>query len=425
MKCKNCGTESTSTDQYCMVCGALLQKHEQKTNKSKKKLLMIIITEILLIACAIAAILIVPGMRKEKHYDDLLVSAQRYFELLDYEKAEALYLEAISIAPKKETPYLRLADIYMEQGEGEKAKNILREGYEQTGNASLHEKYKECKELIEKEKAKEEASSVLINEKAPYAQDGYCHSYRLGSAVSYDLNGDGVEENIQVSLYNEYYSRISINGIVNVSDTSLAEPTGYFTIINIHGTGNELLIGISEYGPSADYATYLYAFNGNQIIEVGMFDDILGETEYYPGNAKCNGDGTISAHTRMDVLGTWEAEALYAYENDTLMNITEYYRYVGYGENVNEWEATTKYGIDMYEGADRGYAKVRISQGTVVYMLGCKRDNENECWVEFRLGTSEQTVWLPVETSGWPCMVETSRGKVASEEVFEGYYYAG
>ena len=130
MKCKNCGTESTSTDQYCMVCGALLQKQKEKKSKSKKNLLLIIITEIILIACVLVAIMIVPGMRKEKRYNDLLVNAQRYLEELDYEKAEAAYLEAISIDPMQELPYLYLAEMYMEQGQGENAKNILIEGYE-------------------------------------------------------------------------------------------------------------------------------------------------------------------------------------------------------------------------------------------------------------------------------------------------------
>lgn len=43
----------------------------------------------------------------------------------DTKKAEKYYLRALSLSPAYAVPYLRLADLYMEQGKGEKAKSIL------------------------------------------------------------------------------------------------------------------------------------------------------------------------------------------------------------------------------------------------------------------------------------------------------------
>lgn len=161
MYCRKCGTENDAENKFCIACGSLLhQEHNEtvtkrKNKKSNSKVLVGISIAVLLFACVIAAILILPEMKKEKQYSDLLVSAQCYLEELDYEKAEAAYLEAISIDPMQELPYLYLAEMYMEQGQGENAKNILIEGYETTGNTQLHNKYQEYVELIE-QKEKEE-----------------------------------------------------------------------------------------------------------------------------------------------------------------------------------------------------------------------------------------------------------------------------
>ncbi|MEE1032352.1 MAG: tetratricopeptide repeat protein [Ruminococcus sp.] len=436
MYCQNCGTKNNIEDTYCMGCGApLLEQKEEITEKPKKsntKLWIVIITEILLIACAIVAILIFPRMRSEKQYNNLVVLAERYFEELNYEKAEAAYLEAISIDPMQETPYMQLAEIYMQQGQGERAKEVLLEGYVKTGSETLYEKYQEYAEVIKQQKEQEEEQENIqeqeeiaapTNEKAPYAEDGYIHSYRLGTTVSYDLNGDGTEEEIKVTNNDDAPCRITING-TSIEGDWLMEPTGYYAIINIDGTGNELIVGVSEYGPSADPMTYLYAYDGNSIINVGSFDDILGETQWEK-TAFCNGDGTITANTRMDVLGTWGANAIYIYSNHTLTDATDFYSYAGYWGNGIEWDATTNYALEMYEGENRAYPKVVVPAGTVVYMTGCKRMSENECWVAFRLDTSDTILWLPVETSGWPCMVKTLQGKMDSEKVFDGYHYAG
>ena len=60
----------------------------------------------------------------------ILASGEKYLEELDYENAEASYLKAIEIDPKQERPYVALAQMYMDQGEVQKAKDILEQGEE-------------------------------------------------------------------------------------------------------------------------------------------------------------------------------------------------------------------------------------------------------------------------------------------------------
>ena len=47
---------------------------------------------------------------------------------MDYEKAEATYLEAIKIDSKQSKAYLKLADIYVKQNKIDKFINILEKG---------------------------------------------------------------------------------------------------------------------------------------------------------------------------------------------------------------------------------------------------------------------------------------------------------
>ena len=48
-----------------------------------------------------------------------------HLEEMDYEKAEDVFLEAIAIEPRKEEPYVKLAGLYLDRGEREKAKQII------------------------------------------------------------------------------------------------------------------------------------------------------------------------------------------------------------------------------------------------------------------------------------------------------------
>ena len=81
-------------------------------------------------------VFIIPGQR-EKKYQAQIAEGNRYLEELDYEKAEASYLSAIDVEPKKEEPYLRLAEIYNVQDEPEKAVEILLQGVKATEGSEV------------------------------------------------------------------------------------------------------------------------------------------------------------------------------------------------------------------------------------------------------------------------------------------------
>lgn len=61
----------------------------------------------------------------------------RYLSEENYEEAILAFTAAIEIDPKRPEAYKQLAEVYYELGEDEKAENILRQGYEETGDNSL------------------------------------------------------------------------------------------------------------------------------------------------------------------------------------------------------------------------------------------------------------------------------------------------
>lgn len=61
----------------------------------------------------------------------------RYLSEGNYEEAILAFTAAIEIDPKRPEAYKQLAEVYYALGEDEKAENILRQGYEETGDNSL------------------------------------------------------------------------------------------------------------------------------------------------------------------------------------------------------------------------------------------------------------------------------------------------
>lgn len=145
MRCRKCGKDNPEGSQFCGYCGEALQqdnmnlqtkmnggedKKEQKKDRGRKggRKWIWAAGAVLVIGVAAASFFITRSVQERQAYDDNLASGEKYLEELDYENAEASYLKAIEIDPKQERPYVALAQMYMDQGEIQKAKDILEQG---------------------------------------------------------------------------------------------------------------------------------------------------------------------------------------------------------------------------------------------------------------------------------------------------------
>lgn len=95
----------------------------------KKKITAISIAIIVIVVALIISLIFVFNKTGTRSYDSKLEEAQSYVVKMDYKKAEAAYLAAIKVSPKKAKAYLGIADVYMSDGKEEKAISILEQGY--------------------------------------------------------------------------------------------------------------------------------------------------------------------------------------------------------------------------------------------------------------------------------------------------------
>ena len=93
------------------------------------KMIAAAIAIILLVIAIIISLVFVFNKTGTKSYGSKLEEAQSYVVKMDYKKAEAAYLAAVKMSPKKAKAYLGLANVYMSDGKEEKAISILEQGY--------------------------------------------------------------------------------------------------------------------------------------------------------------------------------------------------------------------------------------------------------------------------------------------------------
>ena len=250
----------------------------------------------------------------------------------------------------------------------------------------------------------------------------FVDSHPVGTTVRYDLNGDGIGEDITVRTHEFEAGQLTIGDAV--CEIWSCSPTGYFTVVNMDDSANRLLVGISDYGPSDDPETVFYAYDGKNIREIGYLSDILGQNVYGYEGAVCHGNGTVTAGIRLDVLGTWNSIGLYRV-TDKVEDITAFYQFIDWDGNPGTWDVTAKHDITMYESELAETATVAPA-GSAMKMVGLRKDaDEHVFWVLFEVPDLGKNLWLKTQRIEWASYLQTNVGFISSEEAFDGFFYAG
>ncbi|MGN0408065.1 MAG: DUF6273 domain-containing protein [Bacteroides sp.] len=112
--------------------------------KNNKKIIAIVGIVLALAVALIAGVLVIQATPANKLKRQIKL-AEKYLTEMNYEQALIAYGEAIKIDPKCEQAYLAMADIYIKQGEAEKAVAILEEGQKNIQTDAMTEKIEEAK----------------------------------------------------------------------------------------------------------------------------------------------------------------------------------------------------------------------------------------------------------------------------------------
>ena len=157
MFCEKCGTELGNDAEFCHHCGAAQSVVPVVEDiKKKRKWPAILAAAMLLLTAVILLAVFFVGRGRDKEYEEQIKLAERYLNELDYDRAAAAYNEAIGIDPERPDAYEGLAELYAEQGDVEKALDILNEGYAATKAKSISGKQRSLRERVSAGKEKEE-----------------------------------------------------------------------------------------------------------------------------------------------------------------------------------------------------------------------------------------------------------------------------
>lgn len=160
----------------------------------KKKITAISIAIIVIVVALIISLIFVFNKTGTKSYDSKLEEAQSYVVKMDYKKAEAAYLAAIKVSPKKAKAYLSLANVYMSGGKEEKAISILEQGYKNVDS-------KEDKQEILNKKNDIKKNQGVINNGGDYVTyNGKSYYWEYHGNSFYDPEPRNIEDR-QLLLY--------------------------------------------------------------------------------------------------------------------------------------------------------------------------------------------------------------------------------
>ena len=166
--CAECGHANSEDNKFCENCGHELaepamgsveeindedaveaaksdQSPVSEKKPKKKKIIIILIIAVLVLAGAAVAVMKYMDSRNSAEYNAKVTEGDKYMKALDYEKAEASYLAAIEIEPKKSDTYVKAADVYIAQEDYTKAEKILEKGQKNAGGKKIKKKLQQVR----------------------------------------------------------------------------------------------------------------------------------------------------------------------------------------------------------------------------------------------------------------------------------------
>lgn len=276
-------------------------------------------------------------------------------------------------------------------------------------------------------------------------------SLAMGSTVGVDLDGDGMQEMVQVtfgsvcgSMENEgkptrntlYHELpvVRINDYI-FDEECLHENVGYYAesadiatwyILDVDVKDGYKEIGLYEHGPSGDPYTTLFRYEDGKLRKIGGFSDepadasmaswVLKEDDDYQellnsvkrGDIRIQvpGDGMIFAAQRVDILetsfveGMWKLQNSESFEEARLeLQVREEYTFKGYEYRMTDVEYCPMVREELQVFSDKDFTSqiMVLAQGEKVIPYRYypdKEEGERNGWVELKYGED-------FKTSGW------------------------
>lgn len=195
------------------------------------------------------------------------------------------------------------------------------------------------------------------------ARDGYRYfedadneylRFPQGMPVAVDLNDDGQDETILFETDGRSYR-------LTVKDATVEMPyadavADHFLLVRLT-EGPEYTIVIQDDGPSSDYTSAFYRFDGTSLLHLGTLEGQVVE------DLRINGNGTLKGYIRSAVLQTWWYDAEYVLDDDTILQVEK-------DVYETDWVLMVTESFPLYEDAALTKDAVSLPPGTIVRLTG-------------------------------------------------------
>lgn len=228
----------------------------------------------------------------------------------------------------------------------------------------------------------------------------------LGSGCSLDLDQDGTDENIQITV--QASGGGAQDSYVLQAGNATAAGNGENTESNLYGVsldGKTILLIVYELGPSDDPKSTFYKYNGKSLTDIG-------EICSWPENMKVE-NGEIHTKVRCNIMGTEAIKA--SWQTDQNGNLTmipekyyEYSRDFTYPGSPDDYVVTLNQELMLYGDMDVDSEEIWLEPQMVAFPYTDGKD-----WVYVQ-GEDGNGGWLDV--GHW----ESSE----KSEVFSGLFWA-
>lgn len=170
---------------------------------------------------------------------------------------------------------------------------------------------------------------IISDEIEVIVSDSNEGDYSVQASAEVDLDGDGKKDKVVLKAYkNEFGYEDTSEYDLFVNDIKINEEgesiNPKFNSVDINEKDEYLEIAVSEEGPSSDYMTTFFRYDGKELKELGKIQGYYGAfpDEDYTGDMIIDGSGTIITYSRGEILQTWFYEDIYELrDNDELVNI--------------------------------------------------------------------------------------------------------
>jgi len=144
----------------------------------------------------------------------------------------------------------------------------------------------------------------------------------MGETACADLDGDGSAEEICVSIVPDADGWDSVQLLLNGEDRTDSiyidgetwfdcPDTGFWAVTDVYSADNLLEIAIQDLGPSDDYYTNFFRYEGGEIYSFGGVEGLIWNSYSNSSDLSFDEDGFVRSYMRLDVLQTWYADVQY------------------------------------------------------------------------------------------------------------------